>query len=113
MRVGFGLLTAVAAGLLTACGAGAPVVKPIDEVDIESWRADLIAWPSAPGDPDMAQLYLTAVADCDNSVDDLATRMRDPAVDPTLVLVGVSYVCPGEQQKVAEAMRELHNTRPT
>jgi hypothetical protein len=101
-----------AAVLLAACAAGSPVVKPIEEVDLDSWRADIVAWPSAPSDPDMAEMYQTAVADCDNSVDDLTARMGDPAVDPTLVLVGVSYVCPGEQQKVAEAMRELHNAKP-
>lgn len=109
MRIG--VVTAVLALLLTACAAAGPVVKPIEQVDIESWRADIIAWPSASSDPDMAEMYQSAVRDCDNSVDDLAARMGDPAVDPTLLLVGVSYVCPGEQQKVAEAMRELHNAR--
>lgn len=110
MRFGVG---SVAAGLLVAaCSAGGTAVKPIEQVDVESWRADIVAWPSAPSDPDMSELYLAAVSDCDNSVDDLATRMGDPAVDPTLVLVGVSYVCPSEQQKVAEAMREMHNAKP-
>jgi hypothetical protein len=108
-----GVLVAAAAAVLTACAAGNPVVKPIEEVDLASWRADIVAWPSAPSDPDMTELYRSAAADCDTSVDDLTARMGDPAVDPTLVLVGVSYVCPGEQQKVAEAMRELHNTTPT
>ncbi len=108
----FGVLVAGVAALLTACAVGEPAVKPIEQVDLESWRADIVAWPSAPSDPDMAEMYRTTAADCDTSVDDLTARMGDPTVDPTLVLVGVSYVCPGEQQKVAEAMRELHNAPP-
>jgi hypothetical protein len=110
MRRGAGLL--VTALLVTACGVGGSAVKPFEQVDLDAWRADIVAWPSAPSDPDMAQMYQGAVADCDNSVDDLAARMGDPSVDPTLVLVGVSYVCPGEQSKVAEAMREMHNASP-
>lgn len=109
MRIGSGLAVAGVV-LLTACG-GVAAVKAFDEVDVESWRAELVAWPSAPNDPDMDAYYRAALADCDDSVDDLALRMSDPAVDPTLVLVGVSYVCPSEQPKVAEAMREMHDGR--
>ena len=109
MSVRLGVLVASAA-LLAACGS-VPAVKAFDEVDIDAWRADVVAWPSAPNDPDMDAMYRGALVDCDGSVDELAARMTDPAVDPTLVLVGVSYVCPAEQPKVAEAMRELHNAR--
>lgn len=106
MRTWVGI--AAAASALVACSPAA-TVKPIEEVDVESWRADIVAWPSAPNDPDMADLYRVAVADCEASVDDVAKRMVSPSVDPTLVLVGVSYVCPAEQPKVTEAMREMHD----
>jgi hypothetical protein len=96
--------------VLAGCAAGTSI-KSLDDVDIESWRADIVAWPSATSDPDMADVYRGAVADCDGSVDDLAVKMIDPAVDPTLLLVGVSYVCPDQQPKVVEAMREMQHGR--
>ncbi len=110
MQVRLGLVVAGAV-VLTAC-SGATASKDFDQVDLDSWRADIVAWPSAPDDPDMAEMYRTTLADCDDSVDDLAAKMIDPAVDPTLVLVSVSYVCPGQQSKVSEAMREMHNRTP-
>lgn len=113
MRVGVAVTvaaaTVAAVATLTACGATGAMAKPIEQVDIDSWRADLVAWPSAPNDPDMAAMYQTALTDCDHSVDDLAVRMTAPDVDPTLVLVGVSYVCPWRQATVTEAMREMHD----
>jgi hypothetical protein len=100
----------LAAGALVLAGCAAETsIKSLDEVDIESWRADIVAWPSASSDPDMADTYRAAVDDCDGSVDDLAVKMVDPAIDPTLVLVGVSYVCPEQQPKVLEAMREMQH----
>ena len=110
MRITVGL--AAGALVLAGCAAGTSV-RPLDEVDVESWRADIVAWPSAPSDPDMGDAYEDAVHDCDGTVDDLALKMVDPAIDPTLLLVGISYVCPEQQPKVLEAMREMQHGQPT
>ncbi|HET7741788.1 MAG TPA: hypothetical protein VFL67_14170 [Mycobacterium sp.] len=109
MRIAVGL---VAAALVLAGCASGTSIKSLEEVDIESWRADIVAWPSAASDPDMTDVYRAAVDDCDGTVDDLAVKMVDPAVDPTLLLVGVSYVCPEQQPKVVEAMREMQHGAP-
>ena len=109
MRITVGL--AAGALVLVGCAAGTSI-KSLEEVDLQSWRADIVAWPSASSDPDMADAYRAAVDDCDGTVDDLAVKMVDPAVDPTLLLVGVSYVCPDQQPKVMEAMREMQRVQP-
>jgi hypothetical protein len=109
MRITVGLVAG--ALVLAGCAAGTSI-KSLDEVDIEAWRADIVARPSAPGDPDMTDAYRATVGDCDGTVDDLVVKMVDPAVDPTLLLVGVSYVCPEQQPKVLEAMREMQHGQP-
>jgi hypothetical protein len=97
-----------AAVLASGCSSGAGgLAKPLDQVDVASWRSEFVARTSTSNDPDMDDLYQTTVGYCADSVDDLALKFAAPSVDPSLVAVGFSYVCPGELAKVNEADRVL------
>jgi hypothetical protein len=97
--------------LTSGCSSDADdVAKTLDQVDIAGWRSEFVARTSTSNDPDMNDLYQTTVGYCADSVDDLALKFAAPSVDPSLVAVGLSYVCPGELAKVNEADRVLANS---
>jgi hypothetical protein len=97
--------------LLSGCSSSADtVVKPLDQVDLAGWRSQFVARTSTSNDPDMDDLYEATVGYCADSVDDLALKFAAPSVDPSLVGLGLSYVCPGEAAKVNEADRDLANS---
>jgi hypothetical protein len=101
----------IAAVLLTAgCGTHDGGVKTANQVDLLGWRSEFVARSVTSNDPDMDELYLAAAEDCDASVDDMALKLAEPSVDPSLVLMGLKYVCPGRQSKVNTAMAELQNS---
>ncbi len=110
MRIGGAAAALTAALLLTACAAPDRGPRPIEQVDLNSWRSEYVARSMTSNDPDMNVLYSEATQDCDFSVDEMAGKLSVPAVDPSLVLMGMKYVCPGQQSKINDALREVQNS---
>ncbi|AMU24291.1 hypothetical protein A3N96_01660 [Mycobacteroides abscessus] len=115
MRIRRGLCIVVAAAAMAGCGgapaektpttsaAQKPAILPQTSVDIEGWKAEILA-ASPEASPDMARMYELTVSNCDKTVDEFESMIAADT-DGTMAIVrrGMRYVCPTRLERVNQA----------
>lgn len=115
MRIRRGLCVVVAAAAMAGCGgapaektpttstAQKPAILPQTSVDIEGWRAEILA-ANPEASPDMARMYELTVSNCDKTVDEFESMIAaDTDGSMTIVRRGMRYVCPARLERVNQA----------
>ncbi|SID30785.1 Uncharacterised protein [Mycobacteroides abscessus subsp. abscessus] len=115
MRIRRGLCIVVAAAAMAGCGgaptektpttstAQKPAILPQTSVDMEGWKAEILA-ASPEASPDMARMYELTVSNCDKTVDEFESMIAADT-DGTMAIVrrGMRYVCPTRLERVNQA----------
>ncbi|MEC4855052.1 hypothetical protein R2325_04760 [Mycobacteroides chelonae] len=115
MRIRRGLCIVVAAAAMAGCGgapaektpttstAQKPAILPQTSVDMEAWKAEILA-ASPEASPDMARMYELTVSNCDKTVDEFESMIAADT-DGTMAIVrrGMRYVCPTRLERVNQA----------
>ncbi|WP_134205875.1 hypothetical protein [Mycobacteroides salmoniphilum] len=115
MRIRWGLYMVVAAAVTAGCGSGGtvheatatapqkPVILPQAAVDMNGWKAEILA-SNPEASPDMARMYELTVKNCDKTVDDFESMIAaDTDSTMTIVRRGMRYVCPTRLERVNQA----------
>jgi hypothetical protein len=94
--------------VLAACGSSGSAASA-DAIDRDAWRAELMRLDDVSSSPDLDTLERVTRDTCEEDVDQVALELSLSGARPDVTRVNMKYVCPGEVDKVDEALEQIQD----